>query len=67
MGRFFPVGTKLQLPAMKVEVVEDLGNRFCEGCPFDFVMGDEFCTEAICTNVSEDGTKVNIKFKRLED
>lgn len=69
MGEFFPVGTKLQLPTMKVEVVVDPLNRLaCKGCPFDEWDGEmnDYCLNAVCRNLGEDGKVEYIKFKKLE-
>jgi len=70
MDKFFPVGTKLQLPHMKVEVVTDPLAVFpaCKGCPFDSwdeEMSD-YCLNAVCRNMGEDGKAEFIKFKKLE-
>ena len=65
MDKFFPVGTKLQLPHMKVEVVVDpLNRQACKGCPFDD-LGD-YCLNAVCRKMGEDGKAEFIKFKKLE-
>lgn len=69
MDKFFPIGTKLQLPQMKVEVVEDpLSRDACKGCPFEDLFGPlaDYCLLSVCKNVGEDGRPQYIKFRKLE-
>lgn len=69
MDEFFPVGTKLQLPHMKVEVVEDpLHREMCKGCPFDEKdeQMEDYCLHSVCSAVGKDGKQLYIKFKKLE-
>lgn len=70
MERFFPVGTKLIVEGIKMEVVEDLCcATSCDGCPFDLNEDlDTYCQHAVCQDGDwkDDESHVFIKFKKME-